>query len=103
ATEQAGADRIDEIGHHLDFGSAWYSAKQRSLAERMVRRFLDWHAANPRKLVAVEQQLKVRVGQVEITGRVDRLEFDAEGRGGVIDLKTGGTGPREGGVGRHPQ
>ena len=79
ATERAVADRIDEIWHHLDFGSAWYSAKQRALAERMVRRFLDWHAENPRELVAVEQALKVRVGQVEITGRVDRLESDDAG------------------------
>jgi len=103
ATERAVAERIDEIWHHLDFGSAWYSAKQRALAERMVRRFLDWHAANPRELVAVEQALKVRVGQVEITGRVDRLETDAEGRAVVIDLKTGGSAPREDELGRHPQ
>src|SRR5579863_1267731 len=61
ATEQQVAERIDEIWHHLDFGSAWYSAKQRSLAERMVRKFLDWHASNPRDLVAVEESLKVRI------------------------------------------
>src|SRR5271166_3321352 len=79
AAERAVADRIDEIWHHLDFGSAWYSAKQRALAERMVRRFLDWHAENPRELIAVEQALKVRIGQVEITGRVDRLEADETG------------------------
>jgi RecB family exonuclease len=97
------ADRIDEIWHHLDFGSAWYSAKQRALAERMVRRFLDWHAENPRELVAVEQALKVRVGQVEITGRVDRLESDDQGRAVVVDLKTGGSAPREDELGRHPQ
>ncbi len=103
ATERAVADRIDEIWHHLDFGSAWYSAKQRALAERMVRRFLDWHAANPRNLVAVEQALKVRVGQVEITGRVDRLESDDQGRAVVVDLKTGGSAPREDELGRHPQ
>jgi len=103
ATERAVAERIDEIWHHLDFGSAWYSAKQRALAERMVRRFLDWHAANPRELVAVEQALKVRVGQVEITGRVDRLETDGEGRAVVIDLKTGGSAPREDELDRHPQ
>ena len=29
ATEQDVADRIDEIWHHLDFGSTWYNAKQR--------------------------------------------------------------------------
>ena len=103
AAERAVADRIDEIWHHLDFGSAWYSAKQRALAERMVRRFLDWHAENPRELVAVEQALKVRIGQVEITGRVDRLESDEAGRAVVVDLKTGGTAPREDELGRHPQ
>jgi len=103
ATEQQVADRIDEIWHHLDFGSAWYSAKQRSLAERMVRKFLDWHAANPRDLVAVEESLKVRIGQVEITGRVDRLESDDQGRAVVIDLKTGASAPREDELDRHPQ
>ena len=103
ATERAVADRIDEIWHHLDFGSAWYSAKQRALAERMVRRFLDWHDANPRELIAVEQALKVRIGQVEITGRVDRLEADDQGRAVVIDLKTGGSAPREDELSRHPQ
>jgi superfamily I DNA/RNA helicase/RecB family exonuclease len=103
ASEQQVADRIDEIWHHLDFGSAWYSAKQRSLAERMVRKFLDWHAANPRDLVAVEQALKVRIGQVEITGRVDRLESDDRGRAVVVDLKTGTSAPREEELDRHPQ
>jgi superfamily I DNA/RNA helicase/RecB family exonuclease len=103
ADERAVAMRIDDIWHHLDFGSAWYSAKQRALAERMVRRFLDWHDANPRELVAVEQALKVRIGQVEITGRVDRLESDDVGRAVVIDLKTGGSAPREDELSRHPQ
>jgi len=103
ATEQQVAERIDEIWHHLDFGSAWYSAKQRSLAERMVRKFLDWHAANPRDLVAVEESLKVRIGQVEITGRVDRLESDEQGRAVVVDLKTGASAPRQDELDRHPQ
>ena len=103
ATERAVADRIDEIWHHLDFGSVWYSGKQRALAEKMVRKFLDWHAANPRELVAVEQALKVRIGQVEITGRVDRLESDDQGRAVVVDLKTGASSPREDELDRHPQ
>jgi superfamily I DNA/RNA helicase/RecB family exonuclease len=103
ASEQAVSDRIDEIWHHLDFGSAWYAAKQRALAELMVRKFLAWHADNPRELVAVEQSLKVRIGAVEITGRVDRLEADDQGRAVVVDLKTGGSAPREDELGRHPQ
>jgi RecB family exonuclease len=103
AAEPAVAQRIDDIWHHLDFGSAWYGSRQRELAERMVRKFLAWHQANPRDLLATEQALRVRVGQVEITGRVDRLERDAEGRGVVVDLKTGATAPRDEDLDRHPQ
>ncbi len=95
--------RIDEIWHHLDFGSPWYAAKQRDQAERMVRRFLDWHAENPRQLVAVEEELRVRVGDVEITGRVDRLERDADGTAIVVDLKTGSSKPRDDELDRNPQ
>jgi superfamily I DNA/RNA helicase/RecB family exonuclease len=95
--------RIDEVWGHLDFGSAWYSAKQREQAERMVRKFLDWHRANPRQLVAVEQDLRVRIGRVEITGRVDRLERDADGGAIVVDLKTGSTRPSDDELDRHPQ
>ena len=54
------AKRIDELWQHLDFGSAWYSARQRGQAETMVRKFLDWHRTNPRELVAVEQELRGR-------------------------------------------
>ncbi len=95
--------RIDEAWRHLDFGSAWYSAKQRDQAELMVRKFLDWHRADPRELVAVEQELRVRVGRVEITGRVDRLERDADGSAIVVDLKTGSSRPADDELDRHPQ
>ena len=103
ATEQEVATRIDDIWHHLDFGSVWYGTRQRELAERMVRKFLDWHTANPRELLATEQALRVQVGLVEITGRVDRLERDEEGRGVVVDLKTGSSSPRDDELGRHAQ
>jgi superfamily I DNA/RNA helicase/RecB family exonuclease len=95
--------RIDEAWHHLDFGSTWYSAKQRDQAERMVRKFLDWHRANPRQLIAIEKDLRVSVGEVEITGRVDRLERDADGTAIVVDLKTGSSRPADEDLGRHPQ
>jgi superfamily I DNA/RNA helicase/RecB family exonuclease len=95
--------RVDEAWRHLDFGSAWYSAKQREQAELMVRRFLDWHRANPRELVTVEEALRVKVGRVEITGRVDRLERDADGSAIVVDLKTGSSRPPDDELDRNPQ
>ena len=96
-------ERIDDIWHHLDFGSAWYNDKQRELARRMVARFLAWHRGNPRQLVAVEQALRVRIGQVEITGRVDRLERDEHGGGVIVDLKTGSSRPPDADLDRNPQ
>jgi len=103
-TDEAGiGDRIDEIWHHLDFGSAWYSGKQRELAHRMVTKFLAWHRSNPRELVAVEQALRVRIGDVEITGRVDRLERDDHGAGVIVDLKTGSSRPSDADLDRNPQ
>jgi superfamily I DNA/RNA helicase/RecB family exonuclease len=95
--------RIDEAWQHLDFGSSWYSAKQRDQAERMVRKFLAWHQANPRELITVERDLRVRIGQVEITGRVDRLERDADGSAIVVDLKTGSSRPADDELDRNPQ
>ena len=103
-TAEAGIEeRIDDIWHHLDFGSAWYNDKQRELARRMVARFLAWHRGNPRQLIAVEQALRVRIGQVEITGRVDRLERDEHGGGVIVDLKTGSSKPADAELDRNPQ
>jgi RecB family exonuclease len=96
-------DRIDEVWHHLDFGSAWYSEKQRELAHQMVDKFLAWHRQNPRDLVAYEESVRAQVGAVEITGRVDRLERDAEGRAIVVDLKTGSAPVPASDLDRHPQ
>ncbi len=95
--------RIDEIWHHLDFGSAWYSSKQRVQAERMVAKFLDWHRQNPRELVAVEKNLRVSVGQVLITGQVDRLERADDGTAIVVDLKTGSSKAADADLDRNPQ
>jgi superfamily I DNA/RNA helicase/RecB family exonuclease len=97
------AGRIDEIWHQLDFGSVWYSSRQRENASQMVARFVDWHRANPRELIAIEQKLRVRIDDVLIAGQVDRLERDADGRAVVVDLKTGSSKPPAADLDRNPQ
>jgi superfamily I DNA/RNA helicase/RecB family exonuclease len=97
------AKRVDELWQHLDFGSSWYSARQRALAEAMVAKFLAWHRSNPRELIAVEQQLRVAMGDVIITGQVDRLERDEHGAAIVVDLKTGTSKPADADLDRNPQ
>jgi superfamily I DNA/RNA helicase/RecB family exonuclease len=96
-------ERIDEIWHHLDFGSPWFSEKERERARVMVSKFLAWHKENPRDLVAVEQPLRAQVGAIEIRGQVDRLEKDAHGRAVVVDLKTGSTPVPSTDLDRHAQ
>jgi superfamily I DNA/RNA helicase/RecB family exonuclease len=97
------AGRIDEIWHQLDFGSPWYSTRQRENAAQMVARFLDWHRANRRELIAVEQRLRVRIDDVLISGQVDRLERDEDGKAVVVDLKTGSSKPPAADLDRNPQ
>ena len=98
------AKRIDELWQHLDFGSAWYSARQRGQAETMVAKFLDWHRDNPRELVAVEQELARRArARSPSPGQVDRLERDDDGAAIVVDLKTGTGRPSDADLDRNPQ
>ncbi|HEY3684322.1 MAG TPA: ATP-dependent DNA helicase [Streptosporangiaceae bacterium] len=101
--ETALGRKLDEIWSELDFGGRWYGEKQRQVADEMVRKFLAWHRTNPRKLVAVEEGFAATVGQVRITGRVDRVESDDDGRGVVVDLKTGASMPKADDLDRHPQ
>ncbi|WP_239128945.1 ATP-dependent helicase [Sinosporangium siamense] len=95
--------RLDEIWGELDFGGVWFNRKQRAVAEKMIARFVRWHHENPRKLVALERDLTARVSaDVEIKGRVDRVEQDELGRAVIIDLKTGSSPPK-GDLQRNPQ
>jgi RecB family exonuclease len=97
------AKRVDELWQHLDFGSSWYSARQRAQAESMVTKFLAWHRQNPRELIAVEEELRVSMGEITITGQVDRLERDDNGAAIVVDLKTGTSKPADADLDRNPQ
>ncbi|MDG4767763.1 ATP-dependent DNA helicase [Solwaraspora sp. WMMD406] len=83
------AARFDAI----DLAARWMAGPELSRAEAMVDKLLRWLASNPRRLLAIEHEFTVRLDDphqpVELAGRVDRLEVDADGRLVVIDLKTG--------------
>jgi RecB family exonuclease len=72
----------------------------------MLEKFAQYVRASEREgreLVAVEQDVEVRVGQAVVRGQVDRLERDAEGRLYVVDLKTGRSQPTRADLSRHAQ
>ncbi|SCG73078.1 ATP-dependent helicase [Micromonospora humi] len=98
------AARFDAI----ELAARWMVGPERERAEAMVDKLLRWLAGNPRRLLAIEHEFAVRLDDptrpIELTGRVDRLEVDAEGRLVVIDLKTGkSTAVTEREVAEHPQ
>jgi superfamily I DNA/RNA helicase/RecB family exonuclease len=102
-----GADlvrRLDDVWDEFDFGGVWFNRKQRKVAEQMIERFVRWHENNDRDLVAQEESFTARVSPgVEIRGRVDRVERDGAGRAVIIDIKTGGSKPKNDELDRHPQ
>ncbi|MGQ5261789.1 ATP-dependent helicase [Micromonospora sp. ZYX-F-536] len=97
--EDASADRgalLDYVAARFDaieLAARWMAGPERERAEAMVDKLLRWLATNPRRLLAIEHEFAVRLDDphrpVDLTGRVDRLEVDDDGRLVVIDLKTG--------------
>ncbi|MGS2613524.1 ATP-dependent helicase [Micromonospora sp. LZ34] len=112
--EDASVDRgalLDYVAARFDaieLAARWMAGPERARAEAMVDKLLRWLAANPRRLLAIEHEFAVRLDDpnrpVELTGRVDRLEVDADGRLVVVDLKTGkSTAVTANDLAEHPQ
>jgi RecB family exonuclease len=115
--EDASVDRATLIGYiaarfdAIELAARWTAGPERARAEAMVDKLLRWLAVNPRRLLAIEREFAVRVApespstvEIELTGRVDRLEVDEAGRLVVIDLKTGkSTAVTQAELAEHPQ
>jgi superfamily I DNA/RNA helicase/RecB family exonuclease len=94
------AGRFDAI----ELSARWLAGRERQRAEAMLDKLIGWLAENPRRLIAIERDFLVRLGDdLQIRGRVDRLELDESGRLVVVDLKTGRSTPTEAEVADHPQ
>ena len=96
-------DELDRRWPELRLGEGWISEKQQAAARRMVERYADYAqqaVSEGRVLLGTEIPLRAQVPaqdeggrEVLITGQVDRLEKDAEGRLVVLDLKTSRSKP----------
>ncbi|MEV4636475.1 UvrD-helicase domain-containing protein [Actinoplanes sp. NPDC049548] len=99
--EDANADRerlVEYVSARFDaieLAARWLAGPEQERAQGMVDKLLRWLARNPRRLLAIEHEFTVRLDDpnrpIQLTGRVDRLEVDEQGRLVVIDLKTGKT------------
>ena len=106
ATQEQLEEMLDARWPGLDFGAAWHAVNERQRAGEILAVLLGWLAASRAsglELVGVEEKLSVETGDAVLTGRVDRLERDADGNLVVIDLKTGKSRVRNDDMPVHPQ
>ncbi len=89
--------QLDLHWPQIDWEAPWYSARERSAAREVLNGLLAWHQARPTEVVGAELdfslELELKAGRVLVRGQIDRLERDEEGRGVVIDYKTGKNPP----------
>ena len=96
AAEGASRDQLmaelDRAWSSVDAGAPWFSKREQRRVREMVDTFLEWLRASRAELVQVATEQEVRVdlpGGVAVSGRVDRLEADADGKPVIVDIKTG--------------
>jgi superfamily I DNA/RNA helicase/RecB family exonuclease len=104
---QPGRDGVEELMGHvekvwdrLEFRTPWAKARELDRIRAALARFLDWHYANPRTLLGVEEGFRAVLDlpngeTVRLDGYADRIELDADGQVVVVDLKSGRTKPSD--------
>jgi len=99
---------VEKVWDRLQFRTPWSRAREHARVRAALARFLQWHHADPRELIGVEEHFSTVVDlpdgeRVELVGYADRVELDADGRVVVVDLKTGRTPPTGAAVKRDVQ
>ena len=88
---QEGIAQLTDAWPVVDQNVGWYKKEQLEVASEMIRRFFEWNEKNPRELAFVEKSFTAELGRAVLSGSLDRLEVDENGKYFVVDLKTGGT------------
>ncbi len=98
--------RLQQRWPELGQRESWISTRAQARGAEMLARYVAYRSAMHqagRTVVAVEVAAQVQVGRARLSGRVDRVERDADGSYVVIDLKTGTVKPPAAEIARHPQ
>lgn len=88
------------------FEAGWVAERERRGARRMAEGAADYLAGfadDGKVLLEAEGRFTLELGQVRITGTIDRVEASADGTTVIVDLKTGRTPPTAAQTAAHPQ
>jgi RecB family exonuclease len=109
---EAMGEEVDRIWPALRFEAGWQSAAERGEAQSALARFLAYHASAERTLVSSERGVSTSIvvptpdgstDTIDLSGYVDRVEVDEDGRLVAIDLKNMRNPVREADVPDHGQ
>ena len=95
--------RFEVVVRQLDVGAGWFAARQRERAAQILDKLVEWMRGNGRRFIAAERDFRVTIGRAVLSGKVDRLELDDDGRLVVVDLKTGKHPARKEDLPQHAQ
>ncbi|MBG6212989.1 superfamily I DNA/RNA helicase/RecB family exonuclease [Cryobacterium sp. CAN_C3] len=98
---------VEARWNELDFDADWQSRVQkvaaRALTDRLASYLLDFEHGGG-ELLSAEGTFQLEVSGAVLSGTIDRVERQADGRAVIVDLKTGrGDATSDDGVAEHPQ
>jgi superfamily I DNA/RNA helicase/RecB family exonuclease len=96
---------VESKWHTLDFEAEWLEKREKRKARKMVTRLATYLTAQEKagyEVIGREVKFKFQLGSALVSGTVDRIERNAEGKVMIVDLKTGGKIDKED-VKTHPQ
>ncbi|WP_104135816.1 ATP-dependent DNA helicase [Cryobacterium sp. Y62] len=98
---------VEARWNELDFDADWQSRVQkvaaRKLTDRLASYLLDFEHGGG-ELLSAEGTFQLEVSGAVLSGTIDRVERQADGRAVIVDLKTGkGDATSDSGVAEHPQ
>lgn len=103
---------LESLWAAVPFDAPWYAANELDRHRAMISAFLAWRAATRHELTELGTEVPLQgtltepadgSPGVEVRGRIDRLERDAQGRLVVVDIKTAKTPVSKDDAQRHAQ
>lgn len=105
-TVEALWQQIDAHWSELYFESPWLAERQRRATHKLVEglsQYLTDFLAAGSETISAEGTFAVELGQVTLSGKIDRVERMPNGDVVIVDLKTGKTAPTKSQVALNPQ
>lgn len=77
-----------QLANRMEIGNGWSARAELERVLAMLEKLVAYQEKSGRVLLAVEERFAIEIGNVRISGSVDRVEITSTGELFVVDLKT---------------